>query len=145
MNDALCVRGFESSCDLQGEGNSSRWRHGPIFMFSRDDRTAVNKLHHDVVRADVINLADVGMVQRRNRSRFAFKTLGELCSTDLDCNQTIQACIFCPVHFAHAARTNSGFYSVWSELRTGSDLRGRCNQLGGACLLPRGMIEHPFA
>ena len=50
-----------------------------------------------------------------------------------------------PVHFTHAARANSGSYTVWSELRTGSDLRDRCNQLGGACLLPRGMIEDPFA
>src|ERR1035441_2154663 len=91
MNDALCVRGLESSCDLQGECKSFRWRNGQIFMlFSRDDRIAVNKLHHDVVRADVINLADVGMFSRGNRSRFAFKTLGELCSRDLDCNQAIQ-------------------------------------------------------
>src|ERR1039458_3893226 len=145
MNDALCVRGLESSCDLQGECKSFRWRNGQIFMlFSRDDRIAVNKLHHDVVRADVINLADVGMVERGNRSRFAFKTLGELCSRDLDCNQAIQACISCPIHFAHAACTNSGFYAVWSELCTGSDLRGRWNQLGSGCLLPCGMVEHPF-
>ena len=126
MNDALCVRGLESSCDLQGECKSFRWQNGQIFMlFSGDDRTAVDKLHHDVVRADVINLADVGMVERGNRSRFAFKTLGELCGRNLDCNQATQPRIARPIHFAHAARTNSGFYALGSELCSGSDLRGR--------------------
>lgn len=44
-------------------------------LIHRNNRTSVDKLHDDVMRADVIDLADIGMVERCNRLRFAFKTL----------------------------------------------------------------------
>src|SRR5882724_3591405 len=59
--------------------------------------------------------------------------------------EAIQARIACPIHFAQAACAYSGFYTVRSELLSGRDLRGRWNQLGGACPLPRGKIQNPFA
>src|ERR1019366_7029537 len=100
MNDAFCVRGLEGSRDLQGERKGfERWQRKIFMRFCRYDLTAVDKLHHDVVRADVINLADVGMVERGNCFRFASKTLGELRGGELDCNQAIQAGISCPIYF----------------------------------------------
>src|ERR1039457_5096401 len=128
MNDAFCVCGLKGGRDLQGECKSFGWRNRRFFMlFGRDDRKAVDKLHHNIIRADVINLADVRMVERGNCFRFASKALGELRGGDLDRNQAIQARIPRWIHFAHAACAYLGFYKVWSELLPWSDLRGRWN------------------
>src|SRR5215469_17605195 len=88
MNDAFCVRGLKGRRNLQGECESFRWRNGKIFLlFGRNNRTAIDKLHHDVIRANVINLADIGMVECGNRSGFASEALAELGGGKLDCNR----------------------------------------------------------
>jgi len=39
---------------------------------------AVDELHHQVIRADVVELADMRMIQRGDEARFARETIGVL-------------------------------------------------------------------
>jgi hypothetical protein len=72
MCDALLVRGFERVTYLRCDSQSFIKRHRPF------GRLALDKLHHQIIRADVVNLADVGMIQRGDRFGFTLETLREL-------------------------------------------------------------------
>jgi deferrochelatase/peroxidase EfeB len=72
MDDAFLVRRFERAGNLLRDFERFVQRQRPR------ERFAFHQLHHQVIRADVIELADVGMIQRGHRARFAFKALGEL-------------------------------------------------------------------
>jgi hypothetical protein len=74
-------------------------RKGPF------QRRAFDVLHYQVVGADVVELADVRMVQRRHRARFALEALGEFLLGDLN-GDAVQPRIPRPLHLAHASRAN---------------------------------------
>jgi hypothetical protein len=42
--------------------------HGFLDRDRRSDRLPVDVLHHEVIRPDIIQRADVGMIQRGNRA-----------------------------------------------------------------------------
>ncbi len=75
----------------------------------------VHEFHCDIRRrihgADVINRDDSGMIERRSRSRFHFKTLhplgmrSKLRRQNLQCNIASKPCIFCAIHLSHSTRT----------------------------------------
>lgn len=73
MQNAMLVRGGEGRCNLcrQPEGLLDRHRTA--------QRDAVEVLHdqevHAVLTANVMERADVWMIERRNRARFAFEAL----------------------------------------------------------------------
>ena len=75
MDDALAMRGVERIADLDAVGNRllHRQRSG--------NRLPVDELHHQVTAAvvltDVVERADVRMIQRGDRARFPFEALGE--------------------------------------------------------------------
>jgi hypothetical protein len=82
--------------------------------FCRRDRTtewlAVDVLEHKIARPDVVQLADVRMIQRRNRSRFvfesaeAFRVMGHWRGEHFDGDVAIETRIASAVDFAHPAR-----------------------------------------
>src|SRR5712691_13020430 len=84
MRDALVVRSAESIGNLPRDAQSLIERH-----WSRG-RLALDELHHQVIRADVVNLADVGVIQRGDGFGFTFKAFRELRGGDLDRDITIQ-------------------------------------------------------
>jgi len=73
MHDSPAVRLMERFTNLQGVINAlgKRGRSGCNF---RPERHAFDKLHHDeelpLVLADLVNCADIRMVQRGRRTRF---------------------------------------------------------------------------
>src|SRR5579864_9656454 len=67
---------------------------------------ALDVLHHQVVWPDIVQGADVGMVQGRDRVRFALEALGELLVGNLDGDGAIQPRIASFVDLAHAARAD---------------------------------------
>ena len=73
MQDALAVRRFQRVDDVDGDAEGvvegQRPAHG----------RAVEVLHHEVVRADVVQDADVRMAQRRDGARFLVETLAVRC------------------------------------------------------------------
>src|SRR5436189_4884339 len=102
MLDPFFVRGLECI------GNLPRDCEG---LFQRDrasfetlgQRWAINQLHHEIIRPNVVEMANVGMVQCRNSPSFTLETLRETFGGNLDSNFAIKACVACPVNFTHAA------------------------------------------
>ncbi len=62
VDDPHGVRGRECAGDLQGKLDDFVWRQGPFH------RSPLHILHHEVVRTDVVDLANVGMIERRDRA-----------------------------------------------------------------------------
>ena len=111
MDDPLRVRGLERVGDLDGE----------VKQFVRLERLARNamlqglslqQLHRDeglaFVLVDVVNRADVGMVERGRRLRFpleSFQSLpvpGEFCRQKLQGHSALQLAVLGLVHYPHA-------------------------------------------
>lgn len=87
--------------------------HGQIEQFARAvdgrNRRAVNKLHHQVARSfrrcpHVIDLADVGMIQRRHGARLAFEPLRKSGLRYFDGDDAVEARIARLIDFPHATR-----------------------------------------
>jgi hypothetical protein len=74
---------------------------------------AFKELHHDVgaaiLFADVVDRANVGMVERRGRLRFSLETAqrlgiaGDVIGKKLQCDETVKASVLGLVDNAHAA------------------------------------------
>ena len=75
-------------------------------------RLAIEQLHDQIVLADVIERADVRMIELRDRLRFALESqlevraVGQLRRQNLDCHLTIEPCVASAVHVAHPARAD---------------------------------------
>src|ERR1700681_4939298 len=67
---------------------------------------AFHILHHQIVRPNIVQMADVGVVQRGNRMGFAGKALGELRGGNFDRDVAIQAWIARPIYLTHATCTD---------------------------------------
>jgi len=70
------------------------------------------------VLADVVNRADVGMIQRRRGARFTLKALAglgilsEIFGKKLQCNAASEALIFRLVYNTHSATAKLGYDAV---------------------------------
>jgi hypothetical protein len=83
MNDALAVRIGKRGHNLRGiEERRFDWKR-PAFQL-RCQSLALDQLHHQVVRPNVVKRADVGVVQRRDGPRLALEPRAELLTHDLD-------------------------------------------------------------
>ena len=83
MNDALAVRLRQRSRNLRGI--QERRLHGKRSALQPGRyRLALHQFHDQVVRPNIVERADVGMIQRRNRARLALETGAELLMSDLD-------------------------------------------------------------
>ena len=102
MDDAGLVRGGQAFGDLDAdvEHRAHVTRSG--------DGDAFDVLHHQVVRADVVQVADVGVTERGDGARLAIEPLGELFFGNLDGDEAIQPHIACAIDLAHSARTDRG-------------------------------------
>ena len=83
MDQAGGVRGGEAVGDLDGQveelARGIDWR----------DRRALNKFHYQVIRPDVVELADVGMIEGSDCAGFAVETVGEDGGGGLDGDGTV--------------------------------------------------------
>ena len=77
MDDSLGVRRFERGSDLRSQSQRLRRWQRPRLLRG-NNRRAVNALHDQIVRANIVNLADVGMIQRGNGFGFPLEALAEL-------------------------------------------------------------------
>ena len=67
-------------------------------------RSALDVFHHQVIGADIVKLADVGMVQRSHGPGFLFEALGELLLRNLDGDRAVEPRVPGLPHFSHPAR-----------------------------------------
>lgn len=107
------MRGLERAGDLDRQPE----------RFVRRDRTAqgltLEILEHQIVRAHVVHLADVGRVERRDRARFPLKPLAVLRRELFDRDDAIETRVARPVHLAHAACAQGRLDFVRAETGAG--------------------------
>ena len=115
MNDALRVRGRHAIGDLQSV------LHHPIHRGRSLQRLSLDVFHYEIVRPDIVQSADVGMVQRSDGSGLALETLRELFFGDFDRDDPVQACIASLIHFAHAAGAERREDLIRAEFVTGGE------------------------
>ena len=100
MNDAFRVsfveRGDDLACDAK---RFVEWKRTA-------KRLALDVLHDQVVRPDVVQRADVRVIQRRDRVGFTLEAIAELLGGHLDRHFAVQPRVVGAVDFAHASDTD---------------------------------------
>ena len=96
MDDAFLVRGLDAVDDLTQDRQRVAERHRSLQCLAFDI------LHDQIVRSDVVEVTDVGVVQGRDRARFAGEALRELDVRDFDRDVAIEARVVGAIHLAHA-------------------------------------------
>src|SRR5580704_553929 len=100
MNDTESMRRCHAVGDLcpqvEQRMNVVSWRDG----------WALDELHHQVIRPDIVKLADIGMVQRGHCARLALKSLREFLVRHLYGDNAAQPGVPRLVNLAHASGAN---------------------------------------
>ena len=108
------MRGFERVHDVDRGAEGVLERQRPAH------RRSLEVLHHQVVRADVVEDADVRMAQRRDGARFLEKTLAVTAVERLDGHRSAEAGVDGLVDLAHATRAQHGHDFIRTEAGTRS-------------------------
>ena len=109
MEDALGVRLLERARDLDGQPQRVRGRDGAAEWLSFD------VLQHQIVGSDVVDLADVRMVQRGNRAGLVLEPIVVLSGQPLHGDDAIEPGVARLPDFAHAPGAEQGEDFVWAE------------------------------
>src|SRR5665213_4305528 len=115
MHYPLAVRRVERVKDLAAEFDRPRHRHRPAKL------RALDILHDEIIRPDIVKLANMRMVQRRNRPRLPLESRGKLRPGKLNRNDAIQPRIPRLPHLAHPARANRRDEFIGSESGAGRE------------------------
>ncbi len=105
MDDARFVRGFERVGDLAGDVQGFVERNG-AFGDALEERRAFDDLHYEIVGADVVQGADVRVIEGSDGSGFALESLGEAVGGNLDRDFASEARIAGAIDLAHATRAD---------------------------------------
>jgi len=105
---------------IQRVQNLARILHRLVDRQRPLERLAFDILHHQVIRPDIVQRADMRMVQRRDRPRFPLEALGEFYRGDLDRDGAIKPRITRLVHLTHAARADGREDFIRTETCAGS-------------------------
>src|SRR5262252_10090584 len=119
--------GSERTRDLNSVLNGPAARHGTVaqavaqgFAFEQ----LGNHVRKTVLRADIVNRNDTGIVQGCRRHGFLFESpqpiliSRECAGQNLDGNLSIQPRIPRAVHLSHSTGADTGYYFVGAKLRT---------------------------
>ena len=63
----------------------------------------LDQFHHKVVRTDIIDVTDVGMIERGDSSDFALEPIVETIGRELDGDLATHAPVACAIDFTHTA------------------------------------------
>ncbi len=114
MDDALLVRGVQGIENLGGVFSRLLQRQRPF------KGHAFDVFHHQVVRSHVVDLADVGMIQRRHGAGFALKALAEFLFGKLQNDDPVEPRIARLPYFPHASFANERNQLIGAEMIAGS-------------------------
>ena len=115
MDDSERMRLGQRAGDLRSIAGREFWRKR-AFLDLRGERGAFDELHHQVVRANIVERANVRMVQRGNRPSFELKSLAIAFGGNLDGDYAAQSGIDGAIYGAHATGADLGFDFIWTEL-----------------------------
>lgn len=113
MDDAFFMCGLKSITDLAGDRQRLLDCHGSGFD-PVGERRAFDQFHDQVVGADIVELADVAVIQRGNRARLAVETGVKLLVGELDGDGPSEARVDSAKNFAHSAFAELLFNTVWA-------------------------------
>jgi hypothetical protein len=130
VRDAFAVRRVERVQNLR------RVVDGLLQRKRSAERSAVDELHHEIIGPDVVELADVRMIERRDESRFALESLAERRTRHFDRHVAIEARIGRAVDVAHAAGSQEGVDPVRTEQVAGRQRGERFDELRGGLRSP---------
>ncbi len=111
MQNAAPMRLFERARDRQRRSNDI------VDGERAAKRLTLDVLEDEIIRTEIVELADVGMVQRRDGARLLFEPL-EVIGQPLDRDRAPQPRVAGLPHLAHAARADGRFQQVRAELKT---------------------------
>ncbi len=97
MHDSLGVGRLQRGRNLLGQ------LHGLLGRVRTLEGAAFDVLQHQVVGTDVVNLADVRMIERGDRAGLLREATGVLGGEPLDGDAAVQTGVVGFPHFAHAA------------------------------------------
>jgi hypothetical protein len=141
MDDTHLVGTVECGGDLYGVADRLIDRQRSA-REPRRERLTLEKLHHEITNrhssaivsprfggrhcgfADIVEHADVRMVQRGDRARFSIETfasvhiVGHMRRQHFDGHGTAKPCVACRVDLPHSASANPGAEPVWSDLNS---------------------------
>ncbi len=109
MQDPALVRGLKRAGDLEREPQRFCCFHWSL------ERSALDVFQHQVIRADIVDLANVRMVQRRNGTRLQFESGTMLMLQTFDGDEAIQPGVAGFPHLSHCARADEGQDFVRAE------------------------------
>jgi len=128
MHDADAMRGVERAADLNRQPQRVGYGQGPL-LETCGQRLAVEELHHqelDVsLAADIMNRADVRVVERGDRARFLLEAktqvgiAGQRSRHHLDRHGAIETGVARFVDLAHPARPEGSHDFVGAEAGSG--------------------------
>src|SRR4051812_27634460 len=120
MDDPTLMCRIQSSCNLARNIKRLFQRQGsvPEALFNRGP---FNDFHHQIVGADVVESADVCVVQSRDGPCFTLKTVGEAFTADLQGYITVEPRVPRTVNLAHSAHPEQPENLVWTENRSVSE------------------------
>src|SRR5471032_2285811 len=156
MHDALAVRGIEGighgECDVNEDRDLHRAASEPLL-----ERLAFEQLHRDErwIGADIVDGADIRVVERGGRPRFPLETIkrlrrrGDSVRQNFDGHHPLETRVRGPIHFAHPAGTERADDFVGTESSAGSKgqlprLRHRLPQLNRIALGSARRANSPF-
>ena len=118
MHDRLIMRCVQSQRDLPREAERFLHRHRPLPDPFPEGRP-LDVLHDQIIGTNVVERADVGMVQRGDGLGFLLKASAETNQRSLDGDVAIQPRVTGTPHLTHTAPADGREYFVRSELVAG--------------------------
>jgi hypothetical protein len=112
MHDAPAVSGIEGTRDLDSDAQSFRYGHRAAFDTGR--QCFPFEMFHDQegspgVFTDIVQYADIGMIETGNSTRLAFKALPELgiigqsAGKNFNRDSAVQTSVASAIYFTHSA------------------------------------------
>jgi hypothetical protein len=92
-------------CRLQSAGDLDRQPHGLLSMQGAAQRAALDVLQHEIIRPNIVDLADMRMVQRGNRTTFLLESSRVLGLQPLNRDDAVQPRVARLPDLAHATRS----------------------------------------
>jgi hypothetical protein len=96
MEDASLVRRFEGAGNLTGHAQRILDGHRTA------QHVALHVLEDEIVRSDVVQLADMRMVQSRDSACFTLETIAVIGVQHLDGDRSAESSVDGSMHLAHA-------------------------------------------
>ena len=97
MDDPFAMRCIQSVTDLRPKFHDFLDRQRTL------QRLAFDAFHYEVVGTEIVECADMRVIQGRYGTRLALEACAEFLAADLNGDGSIQAGIMGSVHFAHTA------------------------------------------